>query len=177
MLILPWGVVIYILRRAGSLSVNIHSSSAGVGTEVPWTHSSGTYSNYLGKSLLSAAYTQYYTLKAGSIRRRNYWGSSLWIESLSISYWSDVLHSSQRERREYSRGTFAIYIDLKRIHDSVRRVLLYDTLTECCTPVKLVRLHRIQQQTTVGNNKAGTAPPDSRINTTEMKEELEGNWG
>jgi hypothetical protein len=50
---------------------------------------------------------------------------------------SDLLHSSDTgEKWEYNETVHPIFIDFKKAHDSVQRVVLYDVLIEFGVPMK-----------------------------------------
>jgi hypothetical protein len=46
--------------------------------------------------------------------------------------------SNTSEKREYGEAVHQLFIDLKKSYDSVRREVLYNTLIECGTPMKIV---------------------------------------
>ena len=44
-----------------------------------------------------------------------------------------------KKKREYREAVHQLFIDFKRTYDSIRREILYNTLTEFDIPMKLVR--------------------------------------
>jgi hypothetical protein len=55
-----------------------------------------------------------------------------------INYCSDILHSSRVEKKwEYNGAVHELFIDFERAYSSVRREVLYSSLTEFGIPMKL----------------------------------------
>jgi hypothetical protein len=55
--------------------------------------------------------------------------------SAFVGYW--------RKKWEYSETVHQLFIDFKKVYDSVRREVLYNILTEFGVPMKLVRLIKV----------------------------------
>jgi hypothetical protein len=67
----------------------------------------------------------------------------LWFPTEQINYWSDVIHSSDREERgEYNETVHQPFRDFKRAYDSVMRGVLYDIVIEFGLPMKLLVLFK-----------------------------------
>jgi len=80
-------------------------------------------------------------VKVNSICGRNYWGSSLWISTQQVNYGLIFCIPQIPEKTwEYKEAVHQLFIDFKKVYDSVRREVLYSNLLEFGVPMKLVRL-------------------------------------
>ena len=76
-----------------------------------------------------------------SICEGNYRGSSLWLSTQQVDYWSYILHSPNTWKKwEYNEEVHQLFIDFKKAYDSVRREVLYKILIEFGIPRNLVKL-------------------------------------
>jgi hypothetical protein len=94
-----------------------------------------TFANYIQN------FIQHPAVKVNSIRRGNYWGSSVWIPTQQVDYWSYILHSSNTWEKMGNNDTVRkLFIGFMKNYDSVRSEVLYNTLLEFGIPMKLVRI-------------------------------------
>jgi hypothetical protein len=95
--------------------------------------------------LLSTTYSpkfiQHPALKINSICRGIYLGSSVWIPTQQVSYWSYTLNSSDTwDNMGKRRSMRHLFIAFNKAYDSVTREELYNILFEYGIAMKLVRL-------------------------------------
>jgi hypothetical protein len=64
-------------------------------------------------------------------------------------HWSKDFHSSDSKKKwEYDERVHQLFIYFKKTHDSVRREVLHNILTEFWVPMKLVRLIKMSLDVT-----------------------------
>jgi len=69
------------------------------------------------------------------------------IYSAFVKYW--------RKKWEYNKAVHQIFIDFKKVYDSVRREVLYNILIEFGVPKKLVRLVKMCLTATYSRVRVG----------------------
>jgi hypothetical protein len=71
-------------------------------------------------------FIQHSSVKFNSLRRGNYWGSSVGISTQQVNYWSYILHSSNtwEKKREYNEAMHQLCIDFTKTYYSVMREVL-----------------------------------------------------
>ena len=61
-------------------------------------------------------FIQHSAVNVNSVSRGNYWGSSMWISTQQINYWSCILHSSNTsEMMGIKWGRTSAFIDLRKL--------------------------------------------------------------
>jgi len=94
--------------------------------------------NYVHNSI------QHPAVNVNSICRGNYWGTSVWVLTQQINYWSHILHLSDKWAKTVIQGSvLQLFIEFKKPYDKVRREDWHNYLIEFGIPRKLVQLIKI----------------------------------
>jgi hypothetical protein len=86
-------------------------------------------------------FIQYSSLTVNSIHGRNYWGHQYGFRR-NRSTTDQIFYNRQKvdKKWEHNGPIYQLIIGLRKVYDSVRREVLYNILTECGIPMKIIRL-------------------------------------
>jgi hypothetical protein len=79
-------------------------------------------------------------LKFKSMHRQNCWGPSLWVScNISSNGQNSCIRQILEKKWEYNETEYQLFIDYKKVHDSVGREILYNIFIEFKVAMKLVK--------------------------------------